>query len=100
MQTTLKVACADEVQSRPRDPKTVRGKKREIAVRYTWQHKKRRREYHRARIGALTKVFGGAARYGDGKLYQFADDDAGREDLRILLDHYAYSNPVKDSARH
>jgi hypothetical protein len=55
---------------------------------------KRRRGWWRTRIGALTKIFGGPLRYGDGKLYQLTDDDAGREDLHILLDHYAYSNPL------
>jgi hypothetical protein len=54
---------------------------------------KRRRGWWNARKGALTKVFGSRFRYGNGTLYQFTDDDAGREDLRILLDHYAYSNP-------
>ena len=53
-----------------------------------------RRGWWNARIGALTKVFGGTLRYGGGGLYQFTDDDAGREDLHILLDHYAYSNPL------
>jgi hypothetical protein len=55
----------------------------------------RRRGWWRTRIGALTKIYGGPSRYGDGKLYQFTADDAGREDLRILLDHYAFSNPAK-----
>jgi hypothetical protein len=52
----------------------------------------RQRAFHRVRIGALTKIFG--ERYGGGKLYVFPDDDAGREDLRILLDHYSISNPL------
>jgi hypothetical protein len=55
---------------------------------------KRRRGWWRTRIGALTKIYGGPFRYGGGGLYQFTDDDAGRDDLRILLDHYAYSNPL------
>lgn len=58
------------------------------------KREKRRRGWWRTRIGALNKVFGGPRRYGDGRLYQFSDDDAGREDLCILLDHYAYSNPA------
>ena len=79
----------------PRDLKTVRAKKREIGNHYKQNGKKnRRRGWWRTRIGALNKVFGGPSRYGDGKLYQFADDDAGREDLQILLDHYASSNPA------
>ena len=45
----------------------------------------------RLRIGYLNKFF--AHRYGGGKDYVFPDDDAGREDLRILLDHYYWSNP-------
>lgn len=58
----------------------------------TMRSKKDDRTWWRIRIGALTKIFG--ARYGDDKLYQFSDDDAGREDLRILLNHYVYSNPL------
>lgn len=77
----------------------IRAKKREIARRYDFAKKadkkddKRRRGWWRVRIGALNKVFGGELRYGGGKLYEFTDDDAGREDLCILLDHYAHSNP-------
>lgn len=41
-------------------------------------------------MGYLNKFF--AYRYGGGKDYVFPDDDAGREDLRILLDHYYWSN--------
>jgi hypothetical protein len=55
---------------------------------------KRRRGWWRTRTGALTKVFGSPLRYGGGKLYQLTDDDAGREDLHILLDHYVQSNPA------
>ena len=47
----------------------------------------------RIRIGDLNKLFG--LRYGDGKLYVFPDDDAGREDLKILLQHYGHTNPHK-----
>jgi hypothetical protein len=43
-------------------------------------------------VGDLTKVFDD--RYGSEKLYQLPDDDAGREDLRILLDHYAHANSL------
>jgi hypothetical protein len=53
---------------------------------------KERHTWWRLRIGALTRIFG--SRYGGRTLYQFSDDDAGREDLRILLDHYVYSNPL------
>jgi hypothetical protein len=52
----------------------------------------RRIAFQAVRVGDLTKVFGG--RYGGAKLYQFPDEDAGRDDLRILLDHYAYANPL------
>jgi hypothetical protein len=78
------------------DLQTVRAKKREISVRYAHdkKNKSRRRGWWNTRKGALTKVFGSQRRYGGGKLYQFTDDDAGREDLRILLDHYALSNPA------
>ena len=42
------------------------------------------------RIGDLLKVY--RDRYDGGP---FPDDDAGREDLRILLDHYSVSNPLR-----
>jgi hypothetical protein len=43
------------------------------------------------RIGALNKVF--AYRYGGTpESYVFPDDDAGR--VKILLDHYAWTNPL------
>ncbi len=42
------------------------------------------------RIGDLFKLY--RDRYGGGP---FPDDDAGREDLRILLDHYSVSNPLR-----
>ena len=45
------------------------------------------------RIGALNKVF--AYRYGGREGWIFPDDDAGREDLKILLDHYYWTNPLK-----
>jgi hypothetical protein len=44
------------------------------------------------RIGDLNKLY--ADRYrGTREDYQFPDDDSGREDLRILLEHYALNNP-------
>jgi hypothetical protein len=52
----------------------------------------RRRTLQAIRIGDLHQVFG--HRYGGGKLYQFPDDDAGRDDLQILLQHYAHANPL------
>ncbi len=78
-------------------PNECQAKKREIADHYKRKakgQKNRRRGWWRTRIGALNKVFGGRFRYGNGRLYQFNDDSGGREDLRILLDHYAYSNPL------
>ena len=45
------------------------------------------------RIGALNAIF--AKRYGGQREnYVFPDDDAGREDLTILLHHYALNNPL------
>jgi hypothetical protein len=80
--------------SRP-DQQIVRAKKREIANHYRKAKARNRRSgWWRTRIGALNKVFGGQFRYGDGKLYQLTDDTGGREDLRILVDHYASSNPL------
>jgi hypothetical protein len=45
------------------------------------------------RIGDLNKLF--ARRYGGNReSYVFPDDDAGLEDLKILLHHYALNNPL------
>jgi hypothetical protein len=45
------------------------------------------------RVGALNAIF--AKRYGGQREnYVFPDDDAGREDLTILLHHYALNNPL------
>ena len=45
------------------------------------------------RIGDLNKLF--AWRYGGNReSYVFPDDDAGVEDLKILLHHYALNNPL------
>jgi hypothetical protein len=53
----------------------------------------RRGCFQAVRIGDLNKLY--RHRYG-GEFYVFpADDDAGREDLRILLDHYSYANPAR-----
>jgi len=50
----------------------------------------------RLRIGDLNKLFG--HRYGGGRTgYEFSDDDAGREDLVVLLQHYGFTNPHKMS---
>jgi hypothetical protein len=46
------------------------------------------------RIGSLNKLF--AYRYGGGRCeWQFPDDDAGIEDLKILLHHYRFTFPHK-----
>jgi hypothetical protein len=47
--------------------------------------------WHPVRIGDLHTVF--RHRYGDGDQYEFPDDDAGRADLHILLDHYSVACP-------
>ena len=44
------------------------------------------------RIGDLNKLF--ARRYGNRESYVFPNDDAGAEDLKILLHHYALNNPL------
>ena len=44
-------------------------------------------------IGALNKFF--AYRYdGTSEGWTFPPDDAGKEDLKILLDHYYWTNPL------
>jgi len=66
----------------------------DVARRYKLRKPDRRQQESRMRIGGLTRVYGFRTRYGGSRLYEFSDDDAGREDLRILLDHYALSNPA------
>ena len=52
----------------------------------------RKRAFQAMRTGDLNKLF--AKRYqGAREDYVFPDDDSGIDDLRILLGHYAYSNP-------
>ena len=52
----------------------------------------RKRAFQAMRTGDLNKLF--AKRYhGAREDYVFPDDDSGIDDLRILLEHYAYSNP-------
>jgi hypothetical protein len=60
----------------------------------TEEEKQRSRQiaFQRTRIGDLNKLF--RSRYG-GEFYEFPEDDAGRDDLLILLHHYAYSNPQR-----
>lgn len=61
-----------------------------LVARPLWQHKGN--IVGKIRIGALNKIFAG--RYGGREAWTFPDDDAGREDLRILLDHYHWTNPL------
>ena len=54
----------------------------------------RKRAFQATRTGDLNKLF--ARRYqGTREDYAFPDDDFGVDDLRILLGHYAYSNPLR-----
>jgi hypothetical protein len=54
----------------------------------------RKRAFQAMRTGDLNKLF--AKRYRSTREdYVFPDDDAGIDDLRILLGHYAYSNPQR-----
>ena len=53
---------------------------------------KAERAIGKQRIGALNKLF--AYRYGGARDdYVFPDDDAELEDLKLLLNHYAWTNP-------
>ena len=54
----------------------------------------RKRAFQAMRIGDLNKLFAKRNR-GTREDYVFPDDDAGIDDLRILLGHYAYSNPQR-----
>jgi hypothetical protein len=59
---------------------------------FHWVIEKKNRVVSKIRIGALHTLF--ADRYTGGREdYVFPDDDAGLEDLKILLHHYAWSNP-------
>jgi hypothetical protein len=68
------------------------GNNKQRAPRRPRTEEQRWRAFEKVRIGDLNKLFG--HRYGGGKLYQFPDDDSGREDLMILVDHYSSSNPL------
>jgi hypothetical protein len=63
-----------------RKPRRKRRKRLSDSVRREIAHRTRRSELH--------KVFG--RMYGGGYYYVFSDDDAGREHLHILLDHYRH----------
>ena len=56
-------------------------------------NRKKNRAIGTQRIGDLNKLF--ARRYGGNReSYVFPEDDAGLEDLKILLHHYALNNPL------
>jgi hypothetical protein len=63
------------------DPMTVGAKKREIAVRY----RKGKESFSMAkqRVAELRRLF--VARYGN----ELPDDDAGRDDAKLAIDHIA-----------
>jgi hypothetical protein len=60
----------------------------DISERFRRANEKRNRAIGTQRIGDLNKLF--AYRYrGNREDYIFPEDDAGLEDLKILLHHYA-----------
>jgi hypothetical protein len=66
----------------------------DTAERFRRRIERKDRAIGNQRIGDLTKLF--AYRYGGTREgWQFPDDDSGREDLDILLHHYALNNPHK-----
>ena len=67
---------------------------RDISELFRRVTEKRNRAIGGQRIGSLNALF--AYRYGGGNRedYVFPEDDAGLEDLKILLDHYALNNPL------
>jgi hypothetical protein len=78
----------DAISASSKNSKLVhkqRGKRRKTK-------EQRQRAFQRCRIGDLNKLF--KKRYG-GQFYVFPDDDAGRADLKVLLSHYSYSNPLR-----
>ena len=65
----------------------------DITERFRRTIERRDRAIGTQRIGDLNKLF--ACRYGGNReSYIFPDDDAGLEDLKILLHHYALNNPL------
>jgi hypothetical protein len=64
----------------------------DIAEKFRRHIEKRDRAIGTQRIGALNKLF--SDRYGGREGYVFPDDDAGAEDLEILLQHYRTTNPL------
>ena len=71
----------------------TRPNKGDIAELFQRTIEKKNRAIGAQRIGDLNKLF--ARRYGGNReSYVFPDDDAGLEDLKILLHHYALNNPL------
>ncbi|MBV9240391.1 MAG: hypothetical protein JO314_00135 [Acidobacteria bacterium] len=72
------------------DPKKKEALHREVELRYTTDAKKRKKRNRvpftvsRARIADLKKIF--RDRYGN----QFPNDDAGRDDIRVMAHHFAW----------
>jgi hypothetical protein len=65
----------------------------DFAERFKRTIERRDRAIGTQRIGDLNRLF--ACRYGGNReSYVFPDDDAGLEDLKILLHHYALNNPL------
>jgi hypothetical protein len=71
----------------------TRPNKGDIAELFQRTIEKKNRAIGAQRIGDLNKLF--ARRYGGNReSYVFPDDDAGLEDLKILVHHYALNNPL------
>jgi hypothetical protein len=65
----------------------------DIKERFKRTIERRNRAIGTQRIGDLNELF--ASRYGGNReSYVFPNDDAGLEDLKILLHHYALNNPL------
>jgi hypothetical protein len=65
----------------------------DVTERFKRAIERRERAIGTQRIGDLNKLF--PSRYGGNReSYVFPDDDAGLEDLKILLHHYALNNPL------
>jgi len=65
----------------------------DISELFRRANEKRNRAIGAQRIGSLNALF--AYRYGGNREdYIFPEDDAGLEDLKILLHHYALNNPL------
>ena len=68
-------------------------KDEDIAELFQRRIERKNRAIGTQRIGDLNRLF--SRRYGGSReSYAFPDDDAGLEDLKILLHHYALNNPL------